>query len=68
MSKSTGKLNGSPYVKEHMKDTMKQLIEHSPDYRLSKLNNYDNTVKNMSLNTFQNCDLTRLYPRDDSQG
>lgn len=29
---------------EYMSQTMKQIINYSPDYKLNKLNNYDNTV------------------------
>merc|ERR1712023_367731 len=46
-----------------MRQTMKQIIDHSPDYKLNKINNYDNTIKNVSRRLYETCDMTTRYPR-----
>jgi len=42
---------------------MEQIKGFSPDYNLKKLNNYDNTVKNVSRHVFEKYDLGKLYGR-----
>jgi len=50
-----------------MAKTMKQIIDYSPEFKMNKLNNYDNTVLNMSRQIYETCDFTRLYPKDNSR-
>ena len=50
-----------------MSQTMKQLISYSPEYNLNKLNNYDNTVMNVSREIYEKCDFSRFYPKKDSR-
>ena len=50
-----------------MSNTMKQLISYSPEYNLNKINNYDNTVMNVSREIYEKCDFSRFYPKKDSR-
>ena len=50
-----------------MQHTMRQLLNYSPEYKSSKLNNYDNTVQNVSRQIYETCDLSRFYPKADSR-
>lgn len=45
--------------KDEIQKTMDQIISYSPEYKLKKLNNYDNTVLNVSRQIFENCDLNK---------
>ena len=47
-SKSQEKLSKTTKHKDHMKKTMEQIISYSPEFKLNKFNNYDNTVQNVS--------------------
>lgn len=40
------------------------MITHSPEFKISKLNNYDNTVLNVSRQVYEQHDMTRLYPKN----
>jgi len=40
------------------------MINYSPEYKLNKLNNYDNTVKNVSRQIYETCDFTKNFPMD----
>lgn len=65
--KSAEKLSTPMKQKDHMSQTMKQLISYSPEYNLNKLNNYDNTVLNVSREIYEKCDFSRFYPLKDSR-
>ena len=62
VSKSVEKLQISQ--KDHMKETLKQLIHYSPEYNLNKINNYDNTILNVPRKIFETCDFSKEYPKD----
>ena len=40
------------------------MITHSPEFKINKLNNYDNTVLNVSRQIYEQNDLNRLYPKN----
>lgn len=40
------------------------MINYSPEYKLNKLNFYDNTVRNASRKLYETCDFSRDYPRE----
>lgn len=46
---------------------MNQMINYSPEFKMNKLNNYDNTVFNVSRQIYETCDFTRLFPKDNSR-
>lgn len=50
-----------------MSQTMKQMIEYSPEYKLNKLNFYDNTVRNASRQLYETCDFSRDFPKEGSR-
>ena len=39
--------------KDELEKSINQIIEQSPDFKLKKINNYDNTVKNMPRHFFE---------------
>lgn len=47
-----------------MASTMSQLINYSPEYKLNKLNFYDNTVRNASRQLYETCDFSRDMPKE----
>lgn len=40
------------------------MISYSPDFKLNKLNNYDNFVKNVPRKLYETCDFTHQFPKD----
>lgn len=46
-----------------IKKSLDQAISYSPDFKLKKLNQYDNTVKNMDRVLYEKCDIQNLYSR-----
>lgn len=40
------------------------MITHSPEFKINKLNNYDNTVLNVSRQIYEQHDMNRLYPKN----
>lgn len=46
-----------------IKKSLDQAINYSPDFKLKKLNHYDNTVKNADRVLFEKCDIQNLYSR-----
>ena len=47
-----------------MRKTMDQIISYSPEFRLKKLNNYDNAVRNVSRQIYESCDLDQRFKQE----
>jgi hypothetical protein len=43
------------------------MINYSPEYKLNKLNFYDNTVRNASRQLYETCDFSREFPKEGSR-
>ena len=41
---------------------MKEIEHHSPEFKLKKFNNYDNTIRNASRNMLESFDLDKNIP------
>ena len=40
------------------------MINYSPDFKLNKLNNYDNTVMHVPRKLYETCDFSSKFPKD----
>ena len=47
-----------------LRESMDQKLAYSPEFKLKKLNNYDNTVLAVPRNIYEKCNLSKYYNQD----
>ena len=68
VNKSTDGMPGGPDSpvkhKDYIQKTIDTALQYSPDYKLKKINHYDNTVKNIPRAVLEKYELSKVYQRD----
>ena len=50
--------------KDYIQKSINTALQYSPDYKLKKNNNYDNTLKHIPRATLEKYDVSKVYQRD----
>ena len=50
--------------KDYIQKSIDTALQYSPDYKLKKNNNYDNTLKHVPNSVLEKNDLSKVYQRD----
>lgn len=64
IDKDAPKVESPVKHKDYIQKEIDTAMQYSPDYRLKKLNNYDNTLKHLPRNVLEKYELSKLYHRE----